>query len=203
MGREEKAKRARQKAAREAQGEAAKAGEPGGTPAPDPVDPLAQHAEQALTDQAGGHWASRPGGKGEAENARLVRQAARWNTAADASTFTGADANKLTARDVAVLVTRRGMLGADARIVPTHVSNLIRMEGHNLREDLQYDPFLNVPAQAASNDEKLPEGGTVIGQQIINFYLPANNRENGPPAGLIIDAPPATNGHAADSNGHA
>lgn len=139
MGREEKAKKARQKAAREARGEAAAAGEPtntGGTQQPDPVENLAAHAEAELVGKAGDHWASRPGGKGEAENARLVRMAGRWGTSANAGTFTGANPNDLTARDVAVLVTRRGMLAQDAREVPRHVSNLIRMEAQNQRDDL-------------------------------------------------------------------
>lgn len=200
MGRKERERKARRKAEQDAAEAAQRAVEASGTLAGSLPDPLLDKAEQELTAVAGDHWASRPGGKGEAENARLIRQAQRWHTAADAETFDSADPRKLTARDVAVLATRRGMLAADARVVPSHVANLIRMERQNQADDHQYDPFLVPPPNAGAPAAAEGQAGQVIGQQI-NFYIPQNGRSFEPPAAVVIEQPPPTNGHA--SNGHA
>jgi hypothetical protein len=205
MGKRERLKRERRNAAdREAEeASRAAAGESSGAEAAgtreisSPQSQAALDAETELRTKAGDHWASRPGGKGEAENARLVRMSKRWQTEANAETFDAADPKKLTAKDIAVLVTRRGMLSADARIVPIHVGNAIRMESQNQRDDLEFDPFTGGPAgqRVAAED-----GGTTINAENVLFYCPDNGRSQRP---VTIHPAPGTNGHHANGNGHA
>lgn len=225
MGRREREKKARRSAERDALAEAGPPGpgEPGGMFGgnPDQIGPpqsaiaaILAHAESQLTQAAGDHWASRPGGKGEPENARLVRQAARWNTAATSDTFAHAEPGKLTARDVAVMVTRRGMLTAPERVVPTHVSNLIRMEGENQRDQLaedKADPFagnLGAAAAAGAAAAGAVAGAAAAGldasdepsRPLIAIYLPDNGRSLKPITPIILDPADMP---AAESNGHA
>lgn len=145
MGRRQQQRRARKKAEAEAvdtpRGNEASRAEAG---IPFPIDQTPAHA-------LGDHWAVRPGGKGERENAKLVAQSIRWNTNADANTFKQSEPERLTVKEIAVMVTRQGMIEGDNRAKAHHVGNVIRMEGQNQRDDLS----LIEPPAAPLTDELL------------------------------------------------
>lgn len=129
MGRRQQQRKVRKKAYAEAvdtpKGNEASRAEAG---TPSPIEPPA-HA-------LGDHWAVRPGGKGERENAKLISQALRWKTNADADTFKESAPERLTVKELAVLVTRQGLIAGDSRAKAHHVGNVLRMEGQNQRDEL-------------------------------------------------------------------
>lgn len=142
MGRRQQQRKARKKAYEAAAdtptGNEASRAEAG---TPSPIDSPAH--------SLGDHWAVRPGGKGERENAKLVAQSMRWKTNADAEQFKQADPERLTVKDIAVMVTRQGMINGDNRAKAQHVGNVLRMEGQNQRDDLS----LVEPPAAPLTDE--------------------------------------------------
>lgn len=90
-----------------------------------------REAETQLVESHGDHW----GTGTERQNAGLISMATRWNTellAEDADV----DPRTLSFKDCMVLVTRRGALNPDMKIVAMHVANAIKMEGQNQKDVL-------------------------------------------------------------------
>jgi len=96
--------------------------------------------ETEIVEQAGDHW-----GRGEHENNALVRRSLRWNTPATGSELKSIDTeqmNSLTARELAILITRSNMLHTEKKISNVAVRNLIMMEGQNQRDEFVHDDLL-------------------------------------------------------------
>lgn len=84
------------------------------------------------TATGGDHW-----GQGTSvSDAGLVRQSLRWSTDETQADIDATEPEAKSDRDVATMVTRLGMLRGNLRTSAAHVSNLIRMEGQNQRDDL-------------------------------------------------------------------
>ncbi len=76
------------------------------------------------------HW--RPEDEREAQqNNKLVAQALRWNTEATHSDFDKVKPQDLSAKALALLITRRNMLSPDSKVANTAITNLIAMEKQN------------------------------------------------------------------------
>lgn len=130
MGREEKARKARQKLRSEGDagrspGEAAERG-----------DAAYAQAEGELVAHAGPHWEAAGDGNALRIDNALVRRTLRWNADATAGDFEGKDPQALTAKEIALLVTRRNMLSPEAKHSNAAVRNLVAMEAQNQRDDL-------------------------------------------------------------------
>ena len=135
MGRQERERKARQNARRQSEGE------PGKGEATPPEAGSEPNPPETLASVLGDHWAARPGGKGERENAKLISQALRWNTNANGQTFADSKPDALSVKEIAILATRQGLLIGDSRAKAHHVGNVIRMEGQNQRDDMaQIEP---------------------------------------------------------------
>ena len=76
------------------------------------------------------HW--QPQTEKEAQqNNKLVAQALRWNTEATHSDFAKSNPQDLSAKALALLITRRNMLSPDSKVANTAITNLIAMEKQN------------------------------------------------------------------------
>ncbi len=76
------------------------------------------------------HW--QPQTEKEAQqNNKLVAQALRWNTEATHSDFDKVKPQDLSAKALALLITRRNMLSPDSKVANTAITNLIAMEKQN------------------------------------------------------------------------
>lgn len=95
------------------------------------------------------------------QNNALIRQSLRWNTDWTKDTE---DVREMTAKEVALMVTRRNMLSWDPSVANSAVRNLISMEGQNQADQTkknQPDQHLHLHAAADAvmmSDEELLKG---------------------------------------------
>ncbi|MBA3483149.1 MAG: hypothetical protein H0T51_15180 [Pirellulales bacterium] len=96
-------------------------------------------AEAELTAQAGQHWESAGDGNAQRIDNALVRRMLRWHTDATSTDYDGQSPAKLTAKEIAILVTRRNMLSPEASHSNAAVRNLGLMEAQNQRDEIGDD----------------------------------------------------------------
>ena len=85
------------------------------------------------------HW--RPEDEREAQqNNKLVAQVIRWNTEATRKDFDKVNPQDLSAKALALLITRRNMLSTDSKVANTAITNLIAMEKQNQADQKPSDP---------------------------------------------------------------
>lgn len=87
-------------------------------------------ARKAVERQMPAHWVPENEREAQANN-RLIRESLRWKTDATNKDFSGQDPQELTARELAILITRRNMLSPDGKVANSAVTNLIAMERQN------------------------------------------------------------------------
>lgn len=103
------------------------------------------------------HW-----GRGQYENNALVSRSIswrrndgtprRWLTDADASLFEGVPNASLSAKEIAVKVTRANLESSDHNIANGAIRNVIAMEAQNQRDDIVESPQINLHAHLKSAD---------------------------------------------------
>ena len=91
-----------------------------------------QRREQELEEQKKALYEN-ASPKDSRETAELVSRAIRWNTEKQFKV----DGKDLTAREIALLATVKGMSNDDQKVVAAHVANLLRMESQNQKDDLE------------------------------------------------------------------
>lgn len=95
-------------------------------------------------DGLGEHWSPRPNGGGIRSDNRLIAQSLRWRTNARGTDFEGVDDSKLPTNDVAIKVARRNMLqDRDLRASNDALRVLRDYEAQNQRDDLATDPLFD------------------------------------------------------------
>lgn len=143
-GKERKARRRARRAA-EAEGGGGEAGD----------EPF-RRAEAELAARAGAHWASAGGGRALQQDNAVVAQSLRWDTVATADDLKGKEPDRLTAKEIALLVTRRNMLAVQPGASNRAVANLIQMEAQNQRDDLgEIEPPIDRSAEIRRDLESL------------------------------------------------
>lgn len=73
--------------------------------------------------------------KEERANNKLIAQSLRWKTDSTRQSFEGTNPNELSAKEIAILVTRRNMLSRDPEVSAVAVRNLIAMEMQNQKDE--------------------------------------------------------------------
>lgn len=103
-----------------------------------------QRVEAELTETAGAHWSSDGSRElqNERENQALIKKALRWQTEVTKKSFAEIDPAEITAKELAVQVTVRGMLSADEEVSQSAVRNLIAMERQNQADQHKARPTL-------------------------------------------------------------
>lgn len=158
-------------------------------------------AEAAVVAAGGPHWAlpKHGGGKltSQAADNKLIGQSLRWATNATAEDFAQVKPEGISAKRLAVLVSRRNMLSQDPHIANQAVGNVIRMESQNQRDALAFDPLR---ARGAGGDT--PDHPQLAAPSVnVVLYIPDNGR-GGPPPVIIDEKPPAiANGRNGHRNG--
>lgn len=104
-----------------------------------------RNARKQTEKELPAHWVPTTK-KEEQENNRLIQQSTRWNTEATRQSFSNRKPSELTAKELALLVTRRNMLSPDPEISVKAVKNLILMEQQNQKDD-QPKPVNNTPEE--------------------------------------------------------
>lgn len=108
----------------------------------------------------------------ERQNNAIIKQSLRWKTDATREQLGENNQNKTrTSRDIAILVTRRLMLSADAEVSLNAVKNLIAMEAQNQKDDQppkeasgQFHNHLHVNGSQFSqaSDQDVIEGAKIL-----------------------------------------
>lgn len=93
-----------------------------------------QRREQELQGQKEALYEN-PTKQGSDENAELIKRAIRWDLD---KKFKSGD-RQLSAREIALLATVKGMSHEDANLAAKHVTNLLRMEAMNQKDELGND----------------------------------------------------------------
>lgn len=93
-----------------------------------------RNARKQTEKQLPEHWVPTTK-REEQENNRLIQQSTRWNTEATRQSFSNRKPSELTAKELALLVTRRNMLSPDPEVSVKAVKNLILMEQQNQKDD--------------------------------------------------------------------
>jgi hypothetical protein len=103
-----------------------------------------QRVEAELTKTAGEHWSSDGSRElqNERENQALIKKALRWQTEVTKKSFAEIDPASITAKELAVQVTVRGMLSKDEAVTQSAVRNLIAMERQNQADQHKARPTL-------------------------------------------------------------
>lgn len=136
MGRESKARKERQKLRSEQAADAGRRPVEAADAESGAVPLEYEAAEAELVAQGGDHWDSAGNRNTQRIDNALVRKFLRWQTDATASEFEGREPTKLTAQEIAILITRRNMLSGELNHSNAAVRNLVAMVGQNQRDDL-------------------------------------------------------------------
>ena len=88
-----------------------------------------------VRDGKGDHWTAGSVGE-ELANAKLILRAInnRWLTNSESKSFEEMKQGGMTPKDIAMLITCRGMMAPDAEIAVAHIRNLIAMEAQNQKD---------------------------------------------------------------------
>lgn len=99
---------------------------------------------KSLERQLPTHW--RPDNEQQAQqNNLLVKEVIqRWRTTTTGNDVKGIHTRDMTARELAILVTRRNMLSPDPKVANTAVANLISMEKQNQLDTLPKEPTQHI-----------------------------------------------------------
>lgn len=105
---------------------------------------MRERTEAELVETAGAHWSSDGSRElqNERENQALIKKALRWQTEVTKKSFVEIDPASVTAKELAVQVTVRGMLSADETVSQSAVRNLIAMERQNQADQHKARPTL-------------------------------------------------------------
>ena len=116
-----------------------------------------QKADRALPV----HWQSEDNRKKEREGNAFVRKYLRWQTESKPTDFqnedgTTKDPQKMTAKELAMVVTMRNMLSSDSQTAQAAVKNLLQMEQQNQKDQQKpKEPEQHLHVHATTNAETL------------------------------------------------